>query len=117
MSETLLVQRIKPHYCGNRALCGKSMKLGTHLYDTYRCKFSYSAISGSVLGGAWQAFLENGCHHCSAISDKTSHFGTNLHLASKNSLLQYNSGSALGGGAWQHFLKMAATIARTYAIS
>ena len=50
-----LVHRIKSHYCGNLALCGKSVKLGTHLYDTYRCKFSYSAISGSALGGGGMA--------------------------------------------------------------
>ena len=35
----------------NRALCGKSMKFGTHLYEVITFNFSYSAISDSTFSG------------------------------------------------------------------
>ena len=68
----------------------KCVKLGTHLYDTYGCKFSYSAISSSALGGGGggggrgRHFLKIAATiaRTYAISDKTSHFGTN-YLASQ----------------------------------
>ena len=40
----------------NRALCGKSMKLGTHLYHVSICKFSYSAITDLTLRGRGSYF-------------------------------------------------------------
>ena len=47
----MLVQRIKDKNLWNRALCGKSMKLGMHLYYVSICKFSYSAIADLTLKG------------------------------------------------------------------
>ena len=43
--------------------CGKSVKLGTHLYHTY--VYLATVPSSVPLWGAWQAFIENGCNHCS----------------------------------------------------
>ena len=40
----------------NCALYGKSMKLGTHIYDTNSSKLSYSAIPDSLLWGCGKVF-------------------------------------------------------------
>ena len=49
---------------------------------------------------AWQAFIENGCLPLLVLTQLASDFGTYLHLASQNSLLQYHH-----WGAWQSSLK------------
>ena len=38
-----LAQPLSDQIWVNRAFCGKSTKFGTHVHDTKKCKFSYSA--------------------------------------------------------------------------
>ena len=68
------VQRIEDKNVGNRALWGRSVKLGTHetwytsiscLYHACICKFSYSAIADSTL---------RRCGSCLKMAIMNSHF-------------------------------------------
>ena len=51
-----VVQRINVNMVMNCALCGKSVKFGTHVYHPKTCKFRTSAIAEFALGGRGSYF-------------------------------------------------------------
>ena len=52
----LLAQPLSDQIWVNRAFCGKSTKFGTHVHDTKKSKFSYSAKPDFPCVGLWQPF-------------------------------------------------------------
>ena len=54
-----LAQPLSDQIWVNRAFCGKSTKFGTHVHDTKKSKFSYSAKPDFPCGGCG-SHLKNG---------------------------------------------------------
>ena len=64
MSSTSLAQPLSDQIWVNRAFCGKNTKFGTHVHDTKKSKFSYSAKPDFPCGGCGSHLKKWPlCHH------------------------------------------------------